>query len=166
MNNESFLPDSYEIPQSQSNYMRFLEGINRFRILASAIVGYEYFSTDNKPHRSKELFESTPDIKKDGKVKAFWAFPVYNYQTNSVQILEITQKSIMGAIKSIVDNPKWGVPFLYDLAIIKTGEGLDTEYQVQAEPPIGEPSDEIKNAFLEKPINLEALFTNDDPFKQ
>lgn len=161
----SFLPDAYEIPASPSNYMKFQEGFNRIRILGSAVVGFEYFNQNNKPVRSKEPFEDTPsDIKKDGKIKAFWAFPVYNYQTSSVQILELTQKSIMTAIKSLVDNPKWGSPMLYDIAITKTGEGLDTEYVTQGEPPISEPSVEISNAYSQKKINLNALFEGLDPF--
>lgn len=163
---DKFLPDNYEVPQAPSNYMRFQDGINRFRILGSAVTGFEYFTTENKPVRSKESFESTPDIKKEGKVKAFWAFPVWNYQTENIQILELTQKTIMNAVKSLVDNPKWGSPFQYDIAVTKTGESLDTEYQTQAEPPLGEPSEEIKNAFMEKPINLESLFVGNDPFSK
>jgi len=161
-----FLPKDYELPESPSNYARFQDGINRFRILGSAITGYEYFNTDNKPVRSKEAFESTPDLKKNGKVKVFWAFPVFNYQTETIQILELTQKTIMNAIKGLIDNPKWGSPFMYDIAITKSGEGLETEYQTQAEPPIGEPTAEIKNAFMEKPISLGALLVGEDPFKQ
>lgn len=163
--NEQFLPSAYEIPVSPSNYMKFAEGINRFRILSSAIVGFEYFTKENKPVRSRESFEETPDdIKVGGKVKPFWAFCVYNYQTANIQILELTQKSIMNAIKSLVDNPKWGKPFLYDIAITKTGEGLDTEYQTQGEPPIAEPNDEIKAKFMEKDINLNVLFEGKNPF--
>ena len=161
----TFLPTDYKIPKSPSGYMRFEEGLNRIRILSSAIVGYEYFNQDNKPVRSREPFEDVPtDIKKDGKVKAFWAFVVFNYQTKSIQILELTQKSIMIAIKSLVDNPKWGDPKQYDIAITKIGEGLDTEYSVQGEPPIAEPDVSIKALFLAKPINLEALFDGGDPF--
>lgn len=161
----NFLPESYQIPASPSNYMRFTEGINRIRILSSAIVGYEYFNTSNKPVRSKEAFEETPsDIKKDGKVKPFWAFAVYNYQTKTIQILELTQKSIMNAVKSLVENPKWGTPMNYDIAITKTGEGLETEYSTQGEPPISEPSVEINLAYKQKKINLNALFDGLDPF--
>ena len=161
---KSFLPDNYEIPQTPSNYMRFQEGSNRFRILASAVTGFEYFSSDNKPHRSKEPFESTPDLKKDGRVKAFWAFPVFNYENETIQILELTQKTLMNAIKGYVENEKWGAPFFYDLCVTKTGEGLETEYQVQAEPPIGEVADEIKQAYKEKTPDLEKLFTGEDPW--
>ena len=160
-----FLPKDYEVPEAPSNYMRFQEGENRFRILASAVVGYEYFNKDNKPVRSKEAPESIPsDIKKDGRVKPFWAFPIWNYQTKTIQILELTQKGIMTYIKTLTSNPKWGSPFLYDICVTKTGEGLETKYSTVAEPPIGEPSDEVKSAFMEKPVSLGALFVNEDPF--
>lgn len=165
-NMSDFFPTKdYEIPISPSNYMRFQEGINRIRILNSAIVGYEYFTIENKPVRSKEKFESMPaDIKKDGRIKHFWAFPVWNYQEKRVQILELTQKSIMNDIKALIDNPKWGNPKMYDIAITKTGEGLDTDYNTQGEPPITEPDQDIKDAYAEKTINLEALYSNEDPF--
>ncbi len=178
MSKQDFLPSNYELPETASNYMRFKDGINRFRILGSAVTGFEYFTSDNKPVRSKEPFEETPNLKKDGKVKAFWAFPIWNYQVTKtesgswiggIQVLELTQKTIMKDVKALVDNPKWGVPFMYDIAVTRTGEGLDTEYSTMAEPPLGEADDMIKNEYSETPINLEALFANDgkgeDPFK-
>lgn len=160
-----FLPTDYKIPQSPSGFMKFQPGLNSIRILSSAVVGWEYFTKENKPVRQKEAFEEMPaDIKDGGKIKPFWAFVVYNNQTRMIQILELTQKSIMTSIKSLVDNPKWGKPTMYDIAITKSGEGLDTEYSVQGEPPIGEPSAEIKVAYASKYVNLEALFLGLDPF--
>ena len=137
-----------------------------FRILSSAIVGYQYFTKDNKPVRQKEPFDEAPlDIKEGGKIKPFWAFIVWNYQFKRVQILELTQKSIMTYIKkALVDNVKWGDPKMYDITVNKTGEGLDTEYTVAGEPPLSEPSEEIKIAFTNKYINLEALYEGADPF--
>lgn len=161
----NFLPQDYTIPKSPSGYMKFEDGLNSFRVLSSAIVGFEYFTKDNKPVRQIEPFEEVPsDIKDGGKVKAFWAFVVWNYQNKQVQILEITQKSIMTAVKALVDNPKWGDPKMYDIAVTKSGQNLDTEYTVQGEPPISEPSDEIKIAYSVKTINLEKLYTGEDPF--
>lgn len=161
----TFLPEDFKEEPKVSNYMRFQSGENRFRILGSSITGFEYFDNENKPHRSKEVFESTPNIKKGGTVKSFWAFPIFNYQNSTIQILELTQQTIKDPILALIKNPKWGNIFLYDLNVIKSGEGLETEYQVQPEPPIGEPSDEIKAAFMEKPLNLDALFLSEDPFK-
>jgi len=159
-----FLPKSYEVPESPSNYMRFDQGDNKFRVLSSAIVGFEYFNKDNKPVRQKESFSEIPsDIKQGGKVKHFWAFVVYNYQAKMVQILELTQKSIMEFIKKNVDNPKWGDPKGYDIIVTREGEGLETSYVTTLEPhsPV---SDEIVNSFMGKEVKLEALYEGKDPF--
>lgn len=160
----NFLPEGYTIPEKASGYMRFQQGLNSMRVLSSAVVGYEYFTEDNKVVRSKEYPTTTPNIKNGGYVKAFWAFVVWNYNAKKIQLLEVTQKSIMISIKSLVDNPKWGDPKMYDIGITRTGEGLETEYTVQGEPPIAEPAKEIIEAYNNKQVNLEALFTNDDPF--
>lgn len=161
----TFLPTDYKIPKMPGNYMRFEEGLNRFRVLSSAIVGYEYFTKENKPVRQKEAFDEMPeDIKKDGKIKPFWAFVVYNYDLKMVQILEVTQKTIMFAMQALIKNDKWGMPQRYDIAITKSGEGLETEYNVQGEPPLGEPSEEVKASHLAKYVNLEALYEGADPF--
>src|SRR6266568_8756190 len=123
-----FLPTGYEVPKSPSNYMRFEDGENTFRVLSSAIVGFEYWNTDKKPVRFKEAPEDMPaNIQvKNGvatKIKPFWAFVVWNYEDKMIQILEITQKTIMVAIKSLVENKKWGSPKGYDITVTRTGEG-------------------------------------------
>lgn len=161
---KDFLPTGYEVPASPSNYMKFVEGENTFRVLSSAIVGYEYFNKDNKPVRSKEAFEDTPsDIKKDGKIKPFWAFIVWNYTAKQIQVLELTQKGIMNSIKALVDNKKWGNPKEYDITINRIGEGLDTEYSTMPNPH-SEIEGSIAEAFMGKTINLEALYEGKDPF--
>ena len=69
----SFLPDEYKAPIS--NYLKFIEGENTFRILGNAIVGYEYWNTKNKPVRSKEPFEDVPaDIQMDKEGKFMPSF--------------------------------------------------------------------------------------------
>src|SRR3990167_10963883 len=90
MDNENFFPtEDYKVPTT-SNYMKLSEGEHTFRVLSSAIIGWEYFTTENKPIRSREQFEERPDdLKKDGKINHFWAFVVWNYEEKRVQILEI-----------------------------------------------------------------------------
>jgi len=161
----SFLEKDYKMPVS-SNYMKFVEGKNKFRVLSDAITGWEYWTTENKPVRSEEPFEDMPaDIKidKNGKsnINHFWAFVVWNYAAKKVQILQLTQKKVMRAINTYLNEPDWGDPKGYDIVINRTGSSLlDTEYQVIANP---------HTKFTEKidisKINLEALFTNEDPFK-
>jgi hypothetical protein len=160
---DNFLPDAYEIPKSESRYMKFEEGANTFRALSSAIVGYEYWNTDNKPVRSREFPDVLRDIKKDGSVKPFWAFVVWNYDTKKVNILEITQKGIMSYINSLVKNPKWGSPKGYDIVVTRQGKGMDTEYVSTAEPH-SDLSEAIAEALETTPVNLEALYEGEDPF--
>ncbi len=131
-----FLPEDYSIPKPPSDYMKLEDGLNSIRILSSAITGYEYWNTDNKPVRSKICWDELPeDIKPDkqGKytIKHFWAFVVWNYSLNRVQILQLTQSTIQKQIKALVSNPKWGNPKMYDIAITRSEESNGiTSYKV------------------------------------
>lgn len=160
---DNFLPKDYKTPDN-SDYFKFKEGENPFRVLSSAIVGYEYFKEDNKPVRSKEPFKLTPDIKKGGKVKHFWAFVVWNYNSEKIQILELTQSTIQGAIKAYADNKQWGDPKEYDIIVSKIGEGLGTEYNITVNPK-AEIAKEILTVYKMRTINLEALYIGDNPFE-
>ena len=162
-----FLPKKYTLPVN-SNYLKFIEGKNKFRIMSSAIVGYEYWTIENKPVRSPEPFEGIPnDIKvdKEGKfrINHFWAFVVYSYENKKVQILELTQKSIMNAIKSYVDEESWGDPKSYDIVITRSGSGFDTEYQTIANPHTPPPAEAVEE-YEKKTINLNALYDGSDPY--
>lgn len=160
----NFFPtEDYKLPET-SNYMRFIEGENPFRVLSSAIVGYEYFKADNKPVRSKEAFDSIPvDIKQGGDIKPFWAFVVWNYNAKKIQILELTQKGIMKTMQAYIKNPKWGSPMEYDFIVIRTGSGLDTEYSTSVNPK-EEVDAAIKAKYRATAIELNELFTSGDPF--
>ena len=164
-NNTGFFPTAdYKVPQT-SNYLKLQEGENTFRVLSSAIVGYEYFNVDNKPVRSRENFDTVPsDIKKDGRVNHFWAFLVWNYDTKSIQIAEITQKSIQGAMQALIKNVKWGNPKNYDITITRKGSGMDTEYTVMPNPSTQLPK-EVQDKVAKVKVNLEALYEGNDPFK-
>lgn len=162
---DNFFPtEDYKVPET-SNYMKLTEGEHTFRVLSSAIVGYEYFNKENKPVRSKEPFDNFPeDIKKDGRVNHFWAFVIWNYNAKRIQIMEITQKTIMTPLKALIDNEKWGNPKNYDITITRKGTTMnDTEYAVMPNPhsPI---ADDIADAFLGVKVNLEALYANGEPF--
>ncbi len=162
--NNNFLPPDYKQPDN-SNYLKLKEGENVFRVLSEAITGFEYWTTDNKPIRSKEPFEETPNIKVDkeggSRVKHFWAFIVWNYEAKKVQVALITQSTIQEGILALFNNKNWGDPKLYDLTITRSGEGLDTSYVVQPNPH----SDLPEEAKGVTGIKLEALYKGDDPFK-
>lgn len=182
MANDFFQKDeNYDVP-SVSNYMRFEEGENRFRILGAfsdknAIQGLLYWKTigdKRQPIRLKKnangSFPSVPmselEMNKFGDLdtpKYFWAFPVWNYNEKKVQILEITQKTILKHLQTVIKNSKWGDPRDYDFIVTKGKEGGKTVYSVTNDPK--EKIDEaIVDEFVQMSINMEALFSGDDPF--
>lgn len=166
--NNLFFPEGYSIP-TQSSYMKLRQGENTFRVLSSAIIGFEYWTQDQKPVRSKTLFKSIPvDIRRDNNgnpqaIKHFWAFVIWNYEAKAIQIFEITQSTIQTSIKALVDNKKWGLPQGYDITISREGEGLDTNYTVMPNPH-SEIDQDIINEYGNKNINLDKLFSGENPF--
>jgi len=162
-----FLGDDYKLPET-SNYMKFKEGDNKFRVLSSAIVGWEYWNEDNKPVKRRENWNTVPDdikTEKDGSVRInhFWAFVVWNYEAEKIQVLELTQKGIMKYIQSLVKNIKWGDPKGFDITVNRTGSGFDTEYTCTADPH-SKFDEKIIKQYEDMNIKLDALFTGGDPF--
>ena len=166
----SFLPTSYNVPESASGYMKLKQGANRFRILSPAVTGFEYWNRENKPVRSKEPWDFIPqDIKLDDdgmptSIKHFWAFVVWNYEEKLVQILEITQATIQRGLKIKIDNRE-GKATENDFIVTRAGQGLTTDYDVDVaeSTPI---APEIESAYKAKNVDLETLFTGADPFAQ
>lgn len=154
--------------------MKFQEGINTFRIFDKPVLGNEFWTTtaDGKksPVRRKlgvPILDSEKERNDKGEIiepKHFWAMKVWNYKEQSVQILEITQKTIIKSLISYIENPKWGNPNGYDISVTKKGNGKETEYFTDHDPKEEVP-DEIKDQVNSVSVNLEALFTNEDPFK-
>lgn len=164
-----FLPEGYSVPKQGGNYFKFKDGANKFRVLASPIIGYMYWNKENKPVRMRKQPSGLPlDIREneDGtfdRIKHFWAVPVWNYAESAVQILEITQATIQAAITDLVSSEEWGNPREFDITVNRKGEKLNTEYTVQPSPH--KPLDEkIKTEFEGKKLNLDALFEGGDPF--
>jgi hypothetical protein len=170
----NFLPKDYELPESTSHYMELVEGENSFRILSPAIVGYEWWienGTDGRrPVRVRTAADVPDEVQNatDNRQKArhFWAFTVYNYGTQSIQVLELKQQTVMQAIDALCRNPKWGNPQRFDLVIekVKTGtRDFDVEYNVIPEPP-SDLDEGIVALAKQVPVRLEALYSGDDPF--
>ena len=168
----SILPKDYKEPDT-SNYMRLKQGENRFRVLSEAIVGMEYWKDDGenrKPVRkqSGEKIDMS-DLETDPKTgelkmpKHFWAFVVWNYQSEKVQILELTQATIRRKLIALDSNKKWGDFREYDITITKEGEGFDTTYETMPDPKSKIDGGIVQMA-KDMHINLKALFTGEDPF--
>lgn len=165
-----FLPTDYSAPAGGSSYMKLQKGENVIRVLSNAITGFEFWNDDNKPVRSATPFTNTPNIKLDAdgeptKVKHFWAFVVWNYESKNIEILQINQTSIQTAITNLVKDEDWGNPKAYDIKITRKGDGLTTEYAVNPKPA-KEVDAEILEKYNANPINLEALFVGGNPFER
>jgi hypothetical protein len=171
-----FLPEGYETPEVPSKFMEFEEGLNTFRILSRAIVGYEWWESHGeagrRPIRVRTAEEVPVEIRNSldtrRKAKHFWAFTVYNYKAKAVQVLVLKQQTIMRAIEAFGENPKWGNPKNYDLMVAKTRTGSqarDVEYSVVPEPPMKLDAG-VAELARQVPVNLAALYDGGDPFAQ
>lgn len=158
----NFLPKDYEAPKTASFYMKLQEGENKVRILSHPIVGWEDWQ-DKKPIRYRMNEKPLKSIDAKKPIKHFWAMIVWNYNEEQIQILQITQATLRRAIESLCNDKDWGSPFFYDIKIIKTGEGTDTEYVVNPVPH-KETHSYIIDQFNNRPCYLDALFSNEDPF--
>jgi hypothetical protein len=156
-----FLPNDYEAPQGGGNYLKLQKGDNKFRVLSKPIIGWVDWK-DQKPFRFPMKQKPEKPLT-DKPIKHFWAFLVYDYADSQVKIIEITQATIQKSIADLSKDEEWGAPFEYDIKISKKGEDLKTEYSVTPSPkkPL---TAEQKQAALDKPCYLEALFSGADPW--
>jgi len=173
----TFLPKGYKVPEGSSNYFRFEEGENRFRVLGDLILGTEYWITDpkDKTKRIPQRVEQGVDISVDkleenpktGEVdipKHFWAIVVWNVDAEKIQILEITQKSIQRSITAMSNSKDWGDPVEYDILVTREGKGLETTYTVTPCPKKKlDPG--IVQLYKDMQIDVKALFKGEDPFQ-
>ena len=157
-----FLPEGYEAPVNGGGYMKLEDGENKFRILSKPVIGWLDWD-DKKPVRFGFKYKPEKPISKDQPIKHFWAFIVWNYKAKEIQILEITQATIQQAVQSLSKDEEWGAPFFYDIKVNKTGEKKETKYSTNPSPK-KDLTEEQKKCALEKRINLNALFSNDDPY--
>lgn len=159
----NFLPSDYKAPRTSGNYMKLQDGENKIRILSAPVIGWEDWTADNKPVRFRYADRPKAPIDPERPIKHFWAFVVWNYVESRIQILQINQATVRDALETLSKDADWGLPYFYDVKIVKSGEKINTKYNVVALPhkPV---SDIVKAAFYEERIDLNALFDGADPF--
>lgn len=164
----NWLPAGYKVPKPVSDYLKLVDGANKFRIMSAPLMGYEYWNGQGKPVRSAEAFEEIPaDIRLDQKtgepekIKHFWAFIVWSYEAKRLQVLEITQYSIQQQVQAYVSNPDWGSPTDYDLTISRSKESGFVKYNVQTSPPKPAPVEALKAMETSK-IDLKKLLEGEE----
>ena len=163
MSINSFLPPDYASPSSlSSNYMKLQDGENKIRILSQPIIGWLDWD-EKKPIRFPADQKPSKPIDPLRPVRHFWAFVVWNYGLEQIQIMEITQASIRDAIEALCYDEEWGQPYFYDLKIARKGKDKETSYTVSPMPrrPV---TSKVEEAFHAKPCQLERLFESSDPW--
>lgn len=159
----SFLPENYEAPTS-GGYMKLKDGDNRFRVLSKPIIGWLDWD-DKRPVRFPYKEKPLKPLDSTKPVKHFWAFVVYNYNEKAVQILEVTQATLQTQISVLSKDEDWGSPFEYDLKVNRSGQAMETKYNVIACPKKAI-TDDIMAVADAKPICLQSLFDGTDPFQK
>jgi hypothetical protein len=107
-------------PSGSGLFLKLKDGDNfRVRVLGLPAV---YDST----FVNKDTQEKTVSTK--------YAWPVYNFDTEKVQILQ-GGATIYNALNALIQNEDWGDPVEYDIKVGRTGSGLnDTKYSVTPSP--------------------------------
>lgn len=167
-NVSTFLPADYELKETGSDFMKFEDGENKFRVLTDAVIGVEGWK-DKKPFRragvKANIDPSEVDIdEKYGKPKinSFWAFMVYSYPDEKVMLLQIKQKTIQKAIMAYATDADWGHPSGYDLTVTREDNGGRVSYSVKPHPikPLAKivqtvVNEALPNFDINKALNIE-----------
>jgi hypothetical protein len=162
-NGSGFLPEGYEPPSTGGNYMKLKEGDNRVRILNSPLLGWiRWEETPEGKRPVRYPMDEKPSVPDK---KHFWAMLIFDYLSNKVCVLEITQLTIQQSLRDFAKDVEWGDPRDYDVTIARKGSGLDTEYSVRPSPK-AELTEEIRKAVEATPVHLEALLQGGNPFEE
>ena len=136
------------------------DGEHRFRIVQAAIGGFIEWD-NNKPIRHEER----PRVIKnpDKPPRVFWALYVWDYAQRDLFVMEVSQKSLLSALKSFGENDEWGDLTTFDIKIkkTKTNKMMHDKYifDYSIIPVPHKPmSSEILEAKRAKPAKLELLF--------
>jgi hypothetical protein len=162
-------------------------GSVRFALLSDQpLEGYEVWGANtegqSKPFRFE--YEPTPeDIvtemgefePREGRggpgtydIKFFVACPVYNFDAGTVQVMSLTQKSIIKELDAISQIPEYSELLDWDFTLSKKGSGLLTEYTLRPVPRKKGAQEHIDAAWIEAKaagFDLARLLTGGNPFK-
>jgi hypothetical protein len=120
---------------------------------------------------STELGNYTPREGRGGPgtadIKFAIAVPVWSYEAGKVQVLSLTQKSILRELDALSQDADYSNLLEWDFTLSKKGTGLTTEYKLRPAPR-KKGSQELIDAAWEEAkaagFELERLLTGGNPF--
>jgi hypothetical protein len=101
-------------------------------------------------------------------VKFAIAVPIWNYEAGSVQVMQITQKSLLRELDAISQQEDYANLLEWDMTISKKGSGLNTEYRLRPAPRKKGTQDTISSAWkeaLDAGFDISRLLTGGNPYK-
>jgi len=101
-------------------------------------------------------------------IKFFIAVPVYNFDAGTVQVLSLTQKSIIKELDQISQMEDYENLLDWDFSLSKKGTGLLTEYTLRPVPRKKGVQEHIDAAWIEAKaagFDISRLLTGGNPFK-
>ncbi len=101
-------------------------------------------------------------------IKFAIAVPVYSFDAGTVQVLSLTQKSILKELDQISQMEDYAELLAWDFQLSKKGSGLLTEYTLRPVPRKKGAQEHIDAAWLEAKSNgfdISRLLTGGNPFK-
>lgn len=173
------LPKDYKIPEAGGQYLNQAslgDGL-RVRVLVDPIVGTEYWITQpngdkdkvKRVHYKKEspFYQNvdigTVAINQYGSLsmRHWWGFVVYNYESKTVQVWNMCQKTIQQGLQKLERSADWGDFKGYDVEIELGEDGK--KYTVTPSPKSQLTDEELVVAKTEaSKINLEALYATEE----
>ena len=102
-------------------------------------------------------------------VKFAMAVPVFNHETGAIQVLQITQKSLIKEFDMCSQLEDYENLLEWDFVMGKTGQGLTTEYTLRAVPrkPASQKGiDKAWAAALDDGFDITRLIGGGNPFKE
>ena len=140
----NLLSPDYVAPTGGEVYMKMAKAGSpiKFVIVGTVVTGYSYWTNDKEKIRSREYPKVTPNLKieDDGKlsrISHFWVAPVYDCLTETVRVLEITQRGLQDQLTEIFSGNDYDLSNLAKPIAIKisaTGEKLLTKYTLMPIP--------------------------------
>tara|TARA_R100000458_G_C8247483_1_gene225052 strand:+ start:294 stop:905 length:612 start_codon:yes stop_codon:yes gene_type:complete len=170
----AFLSNIQPTPEGGAgHYYKFGQGENKFRIVGSSdttppgfIQGMIGWGEDEEGNRKPFRWRIGEDAPRNfaEKPREFFALVVWNYEEACVQVLELTQAGLKSELVTLANDKEWGDPRKYDIAVIRNGEGKETNY-VMTPKPHKKLDPAAVATVMATSVNLEALYDGGDPFE-
>jgi len=133
------------------------------------------FAEDPSPEEIAEEMgeEWSRRLNRDGngpeKVKFSIAVPVYNYETEKVEVMPLTQKTLINELDSISQMEDYAELLDWDFVMGKEGTGLETKYSLRPAPRKKASQSQIEEAWTEaraSGFDISRMLTGGSPFKK